>query len=78
MLVLSRKREEVIMLGDDIRITVVEVRGGKVRIGIEAPDEIPIHRLEVYRRIQDELRALPRVANPVEPPVPSAAPPVVS
>jgi len=47
MLVLSRKRDERIVIGDNIVITVVEVRGDKVRLGIEAPTEVPVHRQEV-------------------------------
>jgi carbon storage regulator len=56
MLVLSRKRDEVVMIGDAIRVTIVDVRGDKVRLGIEAPDEIPVHRREVYDRIEAEKR----------------------
>jgi len=48
MLVLSRKRDERIVIGDNIVITVVDVRGDKVRLGIEAPPEIPVHRQEVF------------------------------
>ena len=51
MLVLSRKAEESMYIGDDIKITVLDIRGGQVRIGITAPDEIKIHREEVYQRI---------------------------
>ena len=51
MLVLSRKRSESIMIGDDIIITIVEVRGDKVRLGIEAPRAMPVHRKEVYEAI---------------------------
>jgi carbon storage regulator len=47
MLVLSRKRDERIVIGENIVITVVEVRGDKVRLGIEAPSEVPVHRQEV-------------------------------
>ena len=54
MLVLSRKRGEAIVIGDDIRITVVEIRGDKVKLGFIGPDQVPIHREEVYRRIQHE------------------------
>ena len=50
MLVLSRKKDEQIVIGDAITITVVEVRGDKVRLGITAPREVPIHRLEVTLR----------------------------
>ena len=58
MLVLSRQRDESIMIGDNIVITVVDVRGDKVRLGIEAPTEIPVHRHEVYEAIKrDNTRA---------------------
>lgn len=53
MLVLSRKKNEVIHIGDDITITVVEQRGDKVRLGIVAPKEIPVHRKEVYDAIHE-------------------------
>ncbi len=52
MLILSRHREEKIMLGDDIVITVVEIRGDKIKLGIDAPSAVPVHRLEVYEAIQ--------------------------
>jgi len=52
MLVLSRQRDESIMIGDDVEITIVDVRGGKVRLGIVAPKEIPVHRREIYDIIQ--------------------------
>lgn len=52
MLVLTRKRDEKITIGDRIVITVVEVRGDKVRIGIEAPTDVPVHRSEVYDAIK--------------------------
>ena len=52
MLVLSRKRSEQIVIAENIVITVVEIRGDKVRLGIEAPVEIPVHRKEVYEAIQ--------------------------
>lgn len=54
MLVLSRKRNESIVLNDNIVITVIEIRGDKVRLGIEAPKEMPVHRQEVYEAIQRE------------------------
>ena len=54
MLVLSRQRDESIFIGDNIKITVVDIRGDKVRLGIEAPTEIPVHRQEVYEAIQRE------------------------
>lgn len=52
MLVLSRKRNESIIIADNIVITIVEVRGDKVRLGIDAPREISVHRSEVYEAIQ--------------------------
>ena len=54
MLVLSRHRDESIIIGDNIVITVVDVRGDKVRLGIDAPTDIPVHRQEVYDAIQRE------------------------
>ena len=54
MLVLSRKRNEQIVIGDDVVITIVEIRGDKVRLGIEAPSTIPVHRHEVYAALQRE------------------------
>ena len=54
MLVLSRKKEESVYIGDNIRILIVEVRGDKVRLGIEAPKEMSVHRNEVYEAIQRE------------------------
>lgn len=54
MLVLSRQRDETIMIGDRIEVTVVDVRGDKVRIGINAPTSIAVHRKEVYEAIRRE------------------------
>ena len=54
MLVLSRHRDESIMIGDDVVVTIVDIRGDKVRLGIQAPTEIPVHRQEVYDAIQRE------------------------
>jgi carbon storage regulator len=58
MLVLSRKKNESIVINNDITIVVVEIRGDKVRLGVEAPKEVPVHRREVYdaikRHAQDE------------------------
>lgn len=61
MLVLSRQRDETIMIGDDIEITIVDIRGDKVRLGITAPATIPVHRKEVYEAIQRENREAARV-----------------
>jgi carbon storage regulator len=54
MLVLSRQKDESIMIGDNVEITIVDVRGDKVRLGIAAPKDIPVHRKEVYEAIQRE------------------------
>jgi len=72
MLVLSRQRDQTIMIGDDIEITIVDIRGDKVRLGINAPKAISVHRKEVYDAIKREnreaakLRAeeLPEVVDP--------------
>lgn len=60
MLVLSRKKNESIVINDNIEIVVVEIRGDKVRLGVEAPKEIPVHRREVYEAI---LRSREPAAN---------------
>lgn len=55
MLVLSRKRDETIMIGDDIEVTVVDIRGGRIRLGINAPTNVSVHRKENYdKNIQQE------------------------
>lgn len=62
MLVLSRQRDESIIIGDNVVVTVVDVRGDKVRLGIDAPVEIPVHRREVYEAIQRENRQASEIA----------------
>ena len=57
MLVLSRKKNESIVIDDNIVVTVVEVRGDKVRLGIQAPKEVPIHRSEIHEAIRNEQAA---------------------
>jgi carbon storage regulator len=73
MLVLSRQLDESIIIGDKVVVTIVDIRGDKVRLGIEAPSEIPVHRQEVYEAIQKENRR----TNPMDAPRESnlAAPP---
>jgi carbon storage regulator len=72
MLVLTRKLGENIRIGDSVKITVLEVRSGQVKLGIEAPPEVKVHREEIYARIQEENRRAQRVkAGPPE----DAAPP---
>ncbi|MCB9838835.1 MAG: carbon storage regulator CsrA [Phycisphaeraceae bacterium] len=75
MLVLSRQRDETIMIGDEIEITVVDIRGDKVRLGISAPTKIAVHRKEVYEAIRRENEqaanitgvAIGSIANAVSP-----------
>jgi carbon storage regulator len=57
MLILSRRVGETLIIGDDVRTTILEIRGNQVRIGITAPKEIPVHREEVYDRIRREREA---------------------
>ena len=57
MLVLTRKLGEVIKIGDKIKVVVVSVEGGSVKLGVEAPEEIPVHREEVYEKIAAENKA---------------------
>ncbi|WP_337174596.1 carbon storage regulator CsrA [Paludisphaera sp.] len=57
MLVLSRKKNETIVINDSITVTVIEIRGDKVRLGIEAPKDVTVHRQEVYEAIQNQARS---------------------
>ena len=78
MLVLSRQRDETIMIGDDIEITIVDIRGDKVRLGINAPKSIQVHRKEVYLAIKREneqaARVSPRDLAGADSPKPPASP----
>ena len=66
MLVLSRKKNESIVINNDITVTVVEIRGDKVRLGIVAPKEVPVHRQEVYNAIHGkDATETPAAATPV-------------
>ncbi len=56
MLVLTRKLGESIAIGDDIKVTIIEIKGKQVRVGIEAPQQTVVHREEIYQRIQEENR----------------------
>ena len=66
MLILSRKRNEKIMIGDDIEIMVVDIRGDQVQIGVDAPRSVPVHRLEIF----EEIRASLPSAATTQPPAP--------
>jgi carbon storage regulator len=63
MLVLSRQKDESIMIGDNVEITIVDIRGNKVRLGITAAKEIPVHRREVYDAIQREKKMAKESGN---------------
>jgi carbon storage regulator len=67
MLVLSRQKNESIMIGDDVEITIVDVRGDKVRLGITAPKSISVHRREIFDAIQREKAAGGEQDNPANP-----------
>lgn len=54
MLVLSRRKNESIMVGEDVQIMIVGIRGGRIRLGITAPKSIPVHRMEVYESLQHD------------------------
>lgn len=57
MLVLSRRRDESIVINHNITVVVIDIRGDKVRLGVEAPKDVPVHRSEVQRAIEEERRA---------------------
>ena len=67
MLVLSRKKDESIIINDHIRVTIVEIRGDKVRLGIDAPKDVTVHRREVYEAIQNQLKAHEESSSTVAP-----------
>ncbi len=69
MLVLTRKEDESIMIGDNIEIKVLEIRENQVKIGIEAPRSIPVHRKEVYLSIKAENEEAAKAESPTEIPI---------
>ena len=73
MLVLSRKKNESIIINDNITVTVIEIRGDKVRLGIEAPKDVTVPRREVYEAIHGQNSATPRPSTTT--PAPSSPPP---
>lgn len=73
MLVLSRQRDETIVIGDNIEVTVVDIRGDKVRLGINAPKEVTVHRKEVYEAIKRENGKSPAAPAPVPSPASASA-----
>ncbi|MDX2198291.1 MAG: carbon storage regulator CsrA [Phycisphaerae bacterium] len=74
MLVLSRQRDESIIIGDNVQVTIVDIRGDKVRLGIVAPPEVTVHRKEVYDAIQRENRKASGVSPADLPAVKAASP----
>ena len=64
MLILTRRVGEALMIGDDISVTVLGVKGGQVRVGVNAPRDVVVHREEIYERIRDEENVAPRRAMP--------------
>lgn len=62
MLVLSRQRDESVMIGDEIEVTIVDVRGDKVRLGIRAPRHVSVHRKEIYDAIRRENQSAARMS----------------
>jgi len=64
MLILTRRVGETLMIGDDISVTVLGVKGGQVRVGVNAPRDVVVHREEIYERIRDEENVTQRRAMP--------------
>ena len=70
-MVLTRRRGEAIMVGDDVKVVVLEVNGDQVRLGVEAPRAVSVHRVEVFKEIQEQYTRSAR--PPKNPPKPPAA-----
>lgn len=63
MLILTRKVGETVAIGDDIQISIVEIKGNQVKLGIQAPKNVQVHRAEVYQKIHDENRLAAQVST---------------
>jgi len=63
LLILTRKIGETVAIGDDIQISIVEVKGNQVKLGIQAPKNVQVHRTEVYQKIQDENRLAAQIST---------------
>ena len=63
MLILTRRVGESLMIGDEVNVTVLGIKGSQVRIGVDAPKEVAVHREEIYQKIQDEQEVSDRAAN---------------
>ena len=63
MLILTRRLNETVMIGDEVTVTVLGIKGGQVRLGISAPKDVAVHREEVYERIKLEQQAMARAAD---------------
>ncbi|MBC2677167.1 carbon storage regulator CsrA [Pseudomonas sp. CFBP 8758] len=63
MLILTRNTDESIVIEDDIRITIIDVKGGQVRLGIDAPRDVAVHRQEIYERIKAGVPMVPKAAG---------------
>lgn len=74
MLILTRRTGETVMIGDEVTLTVLGVKGNQVRIGINAPKNVPVHREEIYERIKNEVKGKEANGN-VAPPAPPPPPP---
>ena len=67
MLVLSRKKGQTLVIGDDIEITVIDIQGDQIRLGVEAPKHVKVYRKELYEEIQAENRNAAKIAKSVTP-----------
>ncbi len=76
MLILTRREGETLKIGDDIEVTVLGVKGNQVRIGVEAPKVVEVHREEIYQRIQAEKKGEPIPPKPERPAKPFSQPKV--